>query len=154
VAHTFSPEASWRAEALAGSCALAAAVLGVIVFVPSTGSVMLLLHGLLEAVFGKTTFVIPLALALIAGLAFARRASPNVTLPRRKLLGLGLITIALLPAQDLLGQSTGLVGEWFTGFLLELIGGPLTLLLTLATLMLGSTLTFELTRWRGRFAAR
>ena len=72
----------------------------------------------------------------------------------RRLIGLVVITIALLPAERLLGQSTGLVGEWFTGFLLDLLGGPITVSLTLALVILGSALAFNLEPSRIPIAAR
>jgi hypothetical protein len=65
-----------------------------------------------------------------------------------------VITIAVAPAEQLLGQSTGMVGEWFTGFLLAVLGGPLTVALTLSLLMAGSALAFDIHHWRRRHAAR
>jgi hypothetical protein len=156
VSHTFSPEASWRAEAVGSTATLAAAVLCVIVFVPSDGRIIVPLHAVLDALFGGAAFVLPLGLALAAGVAFARRAHPGMALPRRRMAGLGLITIALLPAERLMGQSTGLVGEWFTGFLLDLLGGPITAALTFGVLVFGAALAFalDLNRWRRHLAAR
>ena len=154
VSHTFSPEADRRAEALGALAALVATVLLVVVFLPPEGLVLKPLHDLLDGLFGRATFVVPLALVLLSALAFVRRAAPNAALPRRRLVGLGLITIALLPADRLLGQSTGLVGEWFTGFLLELFGPTLAVVLVIALVTAGVALTFGLNRWRRPVAAR
>lgn len=154
MSHTFSPEADRRAEALALGSTLLAAVVAVIVFFPAEGVVLTPLHQAIDALLGRVAFTLPLGLAFVAGVAFARRAHPNAPLPRRRLVGLGLITIAAVPAEQLLGQSTGSVGEWFTDFLLALVGGPVAVALTLGVLMAGSALTFDLNHWRRRFAAR
>lgn len=142
-----------RAEAFAASAVLAAAVLGVIVFFPVEGRVMVLFHGLLEGLLGHATFVLPLGLALAGTVGFIRRAQPDLVLPRRRIIGLGLITIALLPAERLLGQSTGLLGEWFTGFLIDLLGAPAAVVLLTALLAVGVDLTFDPRRWRWPRAA-
>jgi len=154
VSHTFSPEADRRAEALALSATLLAALVAVIVFFPAEGVVHAPVHVAIDALLGHAAFVLPLGLALLGGVAFARRARPGVPLPRRRFVGLGLITIGLLPAEDLLGQSTGMVGGWFTGFLLALLGGPVAVALTLGLLMAGSALAFDLKHWRRSVAAR
>lgn len=133
---------------------LAAAVLAVIVFFPAEGRIMLLLRGILDGLLGNATFVLPLGLALAGALGFVRRARPDFTFPRRRIVGLGLITIALLPAERLLGQSTGLLGEWFTGYLIDLLGAPVGVALLTALLALGVSLTFDLSRWRWPRAAR
>src|SRR5689334_14609224 len=127
---------------------LVAALVAVVVVFPAEGRVLIPVHDVLYALFGQTTFVLPLGLGLAAGLTFVRRAHPAHPLPRRRLAGLGMIATALLPAEHLLGQSTGLVGEWFTGFLIELLGGPLTVALTLVLMTVGSILAFDLVRWR------
>jgi hypothetical protein len=154
VSHTFSPEADRRAEALATVASLVAAVLAIVAFFPPQGQVLMPLRGVLDGLLGQATFVLPLGLALAGALGFVRRARPNLALPRRRLIGLGLITIALLPADQLLGQSTGLVGEWFTGFLLELLGAPLTIVGITALVAVGAALTFDLRARRRISAAR
>jgi len=154
VSHTFSPEADRRAEALALYATLLAALVAVVVFFPAEGLILTPLHSATASLFGSSAFVLPLGLALLGGVAFARRARPGLALPTRRFVGLGLITIGLLPAEDLLGQSTGMVGEWFTGFLLALLGGPVAVALTLGVLMAGSALAFDLKHWRRRVAAR
>lgn len=155
MSHTFSPVAdARRAEVFAGSAVLAAAVLAIIVFFPTEGQVMVPVHGVLEGLLGNATFVLPLGLALAGALGFVRRARPDFALPRRRIVGLGLITIALLPAERLLGQSTGVLGEWFTGFLIDLLGAPVGVALLTALLALGINLTFDLRQWRWPRAAR
>jgi hypothetical protein len=154
VSHTFSPEADRRAEALAAAASLVAAVLAIVAFFPPEGLVLAPLRSVLDGLLGHATFVLPLGLALAGAIAFVRRVRPNLVLPRRRLIGLGLITIALLPADQLLGQSTGLVGEWFTGFLLELLGAPLTIVGITALVAVGVALTFDPRAWRDMHAAR
>jgi hypothetical protein len=154
VSHTFSPEADRRAEALAAAATLVAAIMAVVVFFPAEGRVLAPLHAVLDALLGQATFILPAGVALTGGIAFARRARPGLPLPRRRLAGLAVITIALLPAERLLGQSTGLVGEWFTGFLLALFGTPLAIVFTVALIAIGFVLTFDVRRWRLRLAAR
>ncbi|HYW89736.1 MAG TPA: hypothetical protein VFB50_18325, partial [Chloroflexota bacterium] len=123
---TFSPEMERRTEAFALTALFLAAIASVVVFFPAEGRVLAPVHQGLSLLLGQTTFVVPLALAVAATLAFARRARPSLVLPYRRLAGLGAITFALLPAEHLLGQSTGLVGEWFTGVLIGVAGGPFT----------------------------
>jgi hypothetical protein len=141
-----------RAEAVALIALLGCALASVVVFFPAEGHVLVPLHGMTDFLLGSAAFVLPLSLALAAGLGFVRRSRPEAALPRRKLAGLALITIGLFPADSLLGQSTGVVGGWFTGTLVSVLGGPLTVVITMAMLAMGCALTFEL--WRGRIAAR
>ncbi|HEY1293639.1 MAG TPA: hypothetical protein VGJ60_11195, partial [Chloroflexota bacterium] len=129
-------------EALGLTTLFLAAVACVVVFFPAEGRVLVPVHQALSVLLGQTTFLVPLAMGLAATLAFARRARPSLVLPRKRLVGLGAITFGLLPAEHLLGQSTGLVGEWFTGGLIGVAGGPCTVAFTLAVLVLGAALTF------------
>ena len=154
MSHTFSPEADHRAEALAALATLAAAVLAILVFFPAEGLVLFPVHAGLDRLLGNAVFVLPLGCALAGALAFVRREWPSLALPKRRLLGLGLITIGVLPAEELLGRSTGLIGEWFTGFLLELLGAPFTIAFTTAVMIVGVVLAFEIRHWRRRVAAR
>lgn len=154
MSHTFSPETDRRVEATAITATFVAATLAVIVFFPAEGRVLVPLHAVLDALLGQAAFVLPLGLAFAGGLAFVRRARPQVVLPRQRLAGLAVITIALLPAEHFLGQSTGLVGEWFTGFLLELFGSWIAIVFTAALMASGIVLTFDLWRWRRPVAAR
>lgn len=140
-----------RAEALALVATLCAAVASVVVFFPAEGHILVPLHASVDFLLGRIAFVLPLGLYLAAGLGFAQRARPDAKLPLRKFVGLGLITIGLLPGDSLLGQSTGVVGDWFTGALVSVLGGPLTVVLTVALVAIGSLLTFDL--WRRQLAA-
>ena len=141
-----------RAEAVALIAAFCAAVASVVVFFPAEGRVLVPVHATIEFLLGRMSFVLPLGLGLAAALGFAQRARPEESLPWRRLVGLGLITIALLPGDALMGQSTGLVGGWFTEALVSVLGGPLTVLITVALLVIGSLLTFDL--WRQSRATR
>ena len=103
---------------------------------------------------GQMVFVLPLGLTLLSALAFVRRVRPGLQIPRGRLVGLGLITIAMLPADHLLGQSTGLLGDWFTRLLVNAFGGPFTVGLSLALVTLGTALAFNFTPPRPPIAAR
>src|SRR3954449_12152566 len=113
---TLSPEMDRRVEAFALTTLFLAAVAFVVVFFPAEGRVLVPVHEGLNRLLGQSAFVIPLGLTLAATLGLARKARPGVELPAWRLVGLGTITIALLPAEHLLGGSTGVLGEWFTGF--------------------------------------
>ena len=154
MSHTFAPEADRRAEVLAATALVAAATVAIIVFFPAEGHVIVPLHAVIDGLLGRLSFVVPLALALTAALAFVRRASPMLALPRGRLVGLCLITIGLMPAEHLLGQSTGLIGEWFTGFLLDLLGAPITIAVIAALVAVGALLAFDLRLGRRPVAAR
>lgn len=127
---------------------LCAAIMAVLVFFPAEGRVLAPLHAAIGALLGQTSFVLPLGLAFGGALGFAHRLRPDLVLPKKMLVGLGLITIGFLPADRLLGQSTGLFGDWFTQFLIDVLGVPLTLVITLILLGVGSILTFDLRRPR------
>jgi hypothetical protein len=152
VAQTFSPERDRRTEALTLAATFGTAVAVVIVFFPVEGRVLTPVHALLEGFLGQAAFLVPLGLGLAAACGFLQRARPKTRPPGRALAGLGLITIGLFPAERLLGQSTGLLGEWFTGALVGLLGGPLTVVITMALIGLGSILAFDV--WRRRLATR
>jgi hypothetical protein len=143
VTHTFSPEEDRRIEAVSGATLLAAAVAAVIVFFPADGRVMAPMHDTFDLLLGRVAFIVPLGLALAGGLGLARRTRPDLSLPRRRLAGLTLITLALLPGDHLLGGSTGVIGEWFTRFMIDLVGPPLTALLVIGLVSAGVVLTFD-----------
>jgi hypothetical protein len=140
--HTFSPERDRHAQALAGVGLVLAACLAVVVFFPAEGRLLLPMHQALEALLGQATFLLPLGLGLAGVVGLVRRAQPNVVLPIRRLGGLAVIALALLPGERLLGESTGILGNWLTGLLLELLGGPLSVALILIVLGIGVVLTF------------
>jgi hypothetical protein len=154
MSHTFSPEMHRRTEALALTAAFLTAILAVVVFFPAEGRVLVPVHAGLTALLGQMVFVLPLGLTLLSALAFVRRVRPGLQIPRGRLVGLGLITIAMLPADHLLGQSTGLLGDWFTRLLVNAFGGPFTVGLSLALVTLGTALAFNFTPPRPPIAAR
>jgi hypothetical protein len=88
-------------------------------------------------------------------LLVVRALRPSTPLPRRRLVGVGLLALAVLPTQDLLAnhaEGTGLVGKWLSTWLLELLGGPGTLVLLVAVLGLGVLLAFDVKLLRGAAA--
>jgi hypothetical protein len=151
---TFSPETDRRTEAFTLTALFCAAVAAVVVFFPPEGQVLVPVHDGLSGLLGQITFVVPLGLALASSVGLVRHVRPGFGLPKGRLLGLGVIAMALMPAEHLMGQSTGLVGDWFTSFLTELLGGPLTVALILALVTLGSALAFNLKPSRLPIAAR
>ena len=144
MSHTFSPDAVRRADALAVASLLAAAVAAVIVFWPPEGRVLTPLHDIIMGLLGRAGFLLPLSFVLAAALGFARRARPDARLPSRRLAGLVVLALALLPAERLLGDSTGLIGDWLTSFLLALIGGPLTVVAIVMLVGVGALLAFDI----------
>jgi hypothetical protein len=120
-----------------------AAVAAVIVFFPAEGQVMAPLHNALDVLLGAAAFVIPLGLALAGALCLARYARPQLNLPKRRFAGLALMALSVIAGDRLLGASTGVVGEWFTQWLIDLIGGPLTAVLVVGFLSAGAVLTFD-----------
>jgi len=151
---TFSPERDRRIESLTGGTLLLAAVVAVVVFWPPEGWVMAPVHNAFDTLLGRATFLVPLGLGLAGALGLVRLARPGVTVPRRRLVGLAVIALALVPCERLLGGSTGLIGEWLTTFLLGLVGGPLTVALIVILVGLGVALAFDLRLKRPSLAAR
>ncbi len=151
---SFSPESDRRAEALGAVALFVAAVLLVIVLAPPEGRVLTPLHGLLEALLGGTAFLLPISLVLVGGIALIQRARPGAVLPRQRLAGLGVLTVTVVVGEHLLGQSTGLIGSWFTGFLVGIFGETVTIVATLALIGLGVALAFNLKLKRRILAAR
>jgi hypothetical protein len=151
---TLSPQTDRRVEAFALTTLFLAAVACVIVFFPAEGRVLVPVHDGMNRLLGQTAFVIPLGLTLAATLGLVRKARPAAQLPVRRLVGLGVITIALVPSEQLLGRSTGLLGEWFAGVLLNVLGRPVTVALLLALVTVGVALTFNLKPSRLPLAAR
>jgi hypothetical protein len=154
MAVTLSPEMDRRVEAFALTTLFLGAVASVIVFFPAEGRILVPVHEGLNRLLGQSAFVIPLGLTLAAVLGLVRKARPMVQLPGWRLVGLGVITIALVPAEHLLGKSTGALGEWSTGFLVQILGQPGTVALLLALVTLGIALTFNLKRSRLPLAPR
>jgi hypothetical protein len=132
---------------IAASCLLAA-VSAVITLFPPEGHVLTPVHAAVEALLGRGAFLLPVAFAVASVLAFVRRARPGCPLPTRRLVGLAVMALALLANENMLGYSTGLVGEWLTAFLAHLLGVPLTVVLTLIVLAVGGALALDV--WRSR----
>lgn len=142
--HTFSAEHDARLEGTAAALLLLAAVASVIAFFPPEGRLLAPLHDGLARLLGGATFLVPLGLVFAASLTVVRRARPALAMPRRRrFAGLALLALALLAGQSLLGQSRGLVGDWLVTSMRELIGSPLTVLLIVIVLALGTGLALE-----------
>lgn len=141
--HTFSAERDARLDGMAVALLMLAAITAVIAFFPPEGRVLVPLHGGLQLLLGRAAFLVPLVLAMGAALALTRRARPTLVLLRRRFGGLALLTLALLAGESLLGQSSGLVGDWLTTSLRDLIGSPLTAMLVVIALTLGTALALE-----------
>ena len=141
--HTFSSERDSWLEGFAAAMLLLAAIAGVIAFFPPEGRLLTPLHEGLGQLLGDARFLVPLGLSLFGVLAIVRRVRPGVTVPRRRLFGLALLTLAVLAGDGLLVQSSGLVGEWVTRTLKELIGTPLTVMLFVIVLAFGTGLALE-----------
>ncbi|MGI9148134.1 MAG: DNA translocase FtsK 4TM domain-containing protein [Chloroflexota bacterium] len=122
-----------------------AAFFGVIIFLPPEGRIGVPLHEGLAAAFGNATFLLPLALLFGGVLLVMRAVRPSTPIPRRRLAGIGLMTLAVLPSEHLLGNrsSTGLVGQWLSTSLRDLLGGPATLVVLVAVLGLGALLALD-----------
>ena len=122
-----------------------AAFFGVIIFLPPEGRIGVPLHDGLAVLLGRATFMVPLALVFAGVLLVVRALQPSTPLPRRRLAGIGLMALAVLPSEHLLGggESTGLVGQWLSIWLLDLVGGPTTLVLLAVVLGLGVLLAFD-----------
>jgi hypothetical protein len=126
---------------------LLAAFSSVIIFLPPEGRIAVPLHDALGVLLGRATFMLPLALAFVGLVSIVSALRPNVALPRRRLVGVALIAIAIPPSEHLLGSGgdgTGLIGNWLSSSLLDLVGGPLTLLVLVSVLGLGTLLAFDL----------
>jgi hypothetical protein len=125
---------------------LAAAFLAVFVFLPAEGRIAGPLHDALGTLFGRATFVLPVGLALVGATLIVRRRQPQARLPTRRLIGVGALLLGVLPAEHALGHGqdgTGLVGEWLSATLVDLIGGPATVVLLAVLIVVGIFLTFE-----------
>ena len=136
-----------------------AALCGVVLFLPADGRIARPLHDALGVLLGQAAFLLPVGLFVGGALLLVRSVRPDVALPRRRLLGLGLLTAGVLPAEDVLGpDNAGLVGAWLRGVLLDWLGPPLTALALVGLVLAGVVLTFgigrgHLARLVGRRAA-
>jgi 4TM region of DNA translocase FtsK/SpoIIIE len=127
-----------------------AAFSGVIVFLPPEGRIGVPLHDGLALLLGRATFMLPLALVFAGVLFVVRGLRPSTPMPRRRLAGIGLVALGVLPSEHLLGntESTGLIGQWLSIWLLDLLGGPGTLVLLVAVLGVGVLLAFDVKLFR------
>lgn len=153
MSHTFLPERDRQAQTLAATAILIAAFTAVVVFFPAEGHVLVPLHSVVVELLGHAAFLLPLGLALVGCLALLRRAFPHYNLPPRRLAGVGLLVIALLAGEPLFGSSTGLLGDWLSGFLTDLLGAPTTIALTLLLVAVGAVFVFDLKLRKGRRVA-
>jgi hypothetical protein len=129
---------------VAGTSLVAAAVAAVIVFWPPEGRVLAPLPDAFEGLLGQAAFLVPLGLVLPGAFGLVRRARPGLALPRRRLVGLALIALALLPAERLMGDSTGLLGNWLTDVFVDLFGSPLTVVAIVTLVGVGVLLAFDI----------
>jgi hypothetical protein len=135
-----------RSAAALAALALAAAS-AVIVFLPPAGRVAAPLHDAVWALLGQASFMLPLGLSFVGLVLIVSSARPSAALPCRRLVGVGLIVVSLLPSEDLLGSGaggTGLIGGWLSSTLLDLLAGAGTLLALLVVLGLGIWLALDL----------
>lgn len=123
-----------------------AAFLAVMIFLPPEGRIGAPLHDGLVQLLGRATFMLPVALVVVGVLLVVRELRPSTLLPWRRLAGTGLLALAVLPSEHLLANAddgAGLIGKWLSTWLLELLGGPGTLVLLVAVLGLGVLLAFD-----------
>jgi hypothetical protein len=124
-----------------------AAFFAVMIFLPPEGRIGVPLHDALALLLGRATFMLPVALAVAGVLLVVRALRPSSPIPRRRLVGVGLIASAVLPSEQLLSgpgdDSTGLIGRWLSSWLLDLLGGPGTVVVLAAALGLGVLLAFN-----------
>jgi len=122
------------------------AFFAVMIFLPPEGRIGVPLHDLMTLLLGRATFMVPVALVFAGVLLVIRALRPAIPLPRRRLAGVVLIALAVLPSEQLLGHpddGTGLIGTWLSTWLVDLLGGPGTLVLLAAALGLGALLAFD-----------
>jgi hypothetical protein len=122
----------------------AGAVAAVVVFLPAEGRVLAPLHDNVERLLGQASFLLPLGLVFVGLVLATRLVRPSVALPTRRLTGLALLALAVLPAERLLGYPTGVLGDWVTGFLLDVLGAPLAVTLTLVVVVGGAILALAI----------
>jgi hypothetical protein len=151
VASTLPASTPGQASQARGGSALAwlvmAAVAATIVFLPPAGRIAAPLHDAIWAQLGEASFMLPLGLAFVGLVLIVHMLRPNAALPRRRLAGMGLIAVSLLPIEHLLSngsEGTGLVGRWLSTTLIDLFAAPATLVLLLAVLGVGIWLAFDL----------
>jgi hypothetical protein len=126
------------ADGLAVVAVAVAGVLAVVLFLPAEGFVAAPLRRALELVLGRTAFMLPLLLVLVASL----RLVP-VALPTTRLVGLGLLLIAVLAAEHaLVPGDAGVVGAWLEHAFVSALGGPAAAVVVIVAIATGAWLTF------------
>ena len=115
-----------------------AALLAVVVFLPGEGRVAGPLHEIVAMMLGQAAFMLPSALFVVGSVLLVRSVRPDMDLPRQRLIGLGLLALAVLAIED-----AGRVGNWLYGSLVDWLGGLATWIVLGAALILGAVLTFE-----------
>jgi amino acid transporter len=143
---TIEPVEGGRRDWPTVAAVLVAAFFAVIVFLPPEGRIAAPLHNAIRVLLGQAAFVLPLTVAFVGVLLAVRRARPTTRIPRRRLLGVAAILVAVLPIEHLFargGEGTGLVGEWLSATLMELLGGPGTTLVLLVVLGTGISFAFD-----------
>jgi hypothetical protein len=138
-----SPDRYPRVELLGSAALIAAAATTVVVAFPAEGRVLAPLHAGVEALLGKASFLLPVGLVFVGVMLLVHQRRPDLRLPIRRLVGLGLLAIAVLPTERLLGSSTGLVGEWLADFMLGTLGRPLTIVIFLVLVAVGAILALR-----------
>jgi hypothetical protein len=154
MAEAFPSPRPARREQLSAASLIGAALAAVVVFFPPEGRIMAPLHRAVEASLGGAAFLVPVGLALVGVLSVTRQRCPEARLPIRRLIGLGLLALALVPAEGLLGQPTGLLGAWLASLLSANVGTPLTVVLLLLLVSAGAVLAFNLRLNRHPLGAR
>ncbi|HET6316907.1 MAG TPA: DNA translocase FtsK 4TM domain-containing protein, partial [Chloroflexota bacterium] len=96
------------------------------------------LHAGLIGLLGRSAFVLPPLLALVAAVRVVR-----VRPPIARLLGLGILVVAVLGLEHLLAPGDGgMAGQWMAEALAAALGGIVTAVVLLCALGAGAWLTF------------
>jgi hypothetical protein len=149
----FTREPETGTTSVAAASLLLAAFLAVIVFLPGEGRIAAPLHDALNVLLGRAAFMLPLGLAFLGVLLVVRRFRPRVVFPRRRICGVALIALTVLPFEHLLGgeqAGSGAIGQWLSSMLIELFGEAAALLLLLVLLGFGILLAFNVKAPRKR----
>jgi hypothetical protein len=146
ISQTFTPASDTHDDSLAAGSLLLAAFLTVIIFLPGEGRIAGPLHDALYVLLGRAAFMLPLGLALFGALLIVRRLRPGIAFPRRRIAGVGLLALAVLPSEHLLGgdqAGTGAIGQWLLSTFVDLFGEAATLLILVVLLGAGIRLAFD-----------
>jgi hypothetical protein len=129
-----------------------AAACAAIVFLPPEGLVGRPLHDFVTILLGPTTFALPIGLAFVGVIMTLQRVKPNILLPRKRLVGVALVSLGVVAAEHLLG-GTSLLGLWLTSALVANVGVVVTGSVCVALTAVGTFLAFDLPLPRRRRAA-